>query len=201
MNEQRIHSREASRAGFTLLELLVVLGVILLIVGMVWPNLMVYMQTATLRDQSRSVAETISHTRLGAIDYGVAYQFFYEPDGTHYLMLPTDDDPAAGDSESSASVLRIPGETGELPEGYSFKTPKGIESSQVSISGESLKDVPNADIVQGVTWASPAVFYPDGSGTDYLFEMENDSGHYLTISIRSLTGAATLSPIQSRNSQ
>ncbi|HSG71090.1 MAG TPA: hypothetical protein VLA12_11780, partial [Planctomycetaceae bacterium] len=176
-------------------------GVILLIVGMVWPNLLAYMQTATLRDHSRTVAETISHTRLGAIDYGVPHQFFYEPDGTHYLMLASEDDPASGSDESTTSVIKIPGKAGELPEGYSFKTPAGIEASQVTLSRESLAKVTNAESFSGVTWATPAVFYPDGSGTDYRFEMENDSGHFITVSIRSLTGAATLSPIQSRNSQ
>ena len=201
MNAQRTHSRKAARAGFTLLELLVVLAVILLIVGMVWPNLLAYMQTATLRDQSRTVSETIAHTRLGAIDHGIPYQFFYEPDGTHFLMLPTNDEPASGESDSSGTVVTIPGESGELPEGYTFKTPEGIEAGQVNVSGEMLTDVPSASDLTSVSWATPAVFFPDGSGTDYRFEMENDSGHYLTISIRSLTGAATLSSIQLRTSR
>lgn len=201
MNEQQTHSRGTARAGFTLLELLVVLGVSLLIVGMVWPNLLAYMQTATLRDQSRSVTETISRTRLGAIDHGVAYQFFYEPDGTHYLMLPTGDDPASGESNTSGTVVTIPGEYGVLPEGYSFKTPTGIDAGQVSLSGDALRDIPDTGEIQGVNWASPAIFYPDGSGSDFRFEIENDRGRYLTVSIRGLTGAAALSSIQSRSAR
>jgi type II secretory pathway pseudopilin PulG len=199
MNRRRTHPQAAAPAGFTLLELLIVAGVILLIVGAVWPNLLAYMQTSTLRDHSRAVLETIARTRLGAIDHGVAYQFFYEPEGMHYLMLPTSDDPASGESDPSGTVVTIPGEHGQLPEGYKFKTPFGIEAGQVSLSSDALRDIPTANELQGISWASPAVFYPDGSGDDFRFEMENQTGHFVNVSIRGLTGAAALSPVRSRS--
>ena len=157
---------DSRRSGFTLLELMLVLGVILLIAGIVWPRMLAFYQTSELKDHSRRVHEMISATRLAAIDHGIAYQFFYEPEGRHYLMVPSGDVPPSAASEDGGETFTLPARAGQVPETFNFKAAKGEEAGSVSLSPDVLKDVPQDLNLSGVNWSLPIVFYPDGSGSD-----------------------------------
>jgi type II secretory pathway pseudopilin PulG len=189
----------SSRSGFTLFELLLVLGVMLLIAGIVWPRMLAFYQTSALKDHGRRVHDTISATRIAAIDHGIAYQFFYEPEGRHYLMVPSEETPVSGNTEDSGETFVLPARAGQVPEEFVFKASKGEEAGSVSLSPEVLKDVPEDLDLSSVNWSIPVVFYPDGSGSDIRFELEDDQSQYVSFSVRSLTGTASLSTIARRS--
>ncbi|MBD3673985.1 MAG: prepilin-type N-terminal cleavage/methylation domain-containing protein [Planctomycetaceae bacterium] len=189
---------DSRRSGFTLFELILVLGVMLLIAGIVWPRMLAFYQTAELKDHGRRVYDTVSAARLAAIDNGIPYQFFYEPNGRHYVMVPTEDTPPTGESEDAGVTLTLPARAGQVPEEFTFKTPEGEESGSVSISPKLLADVPEELNLTNVRWSLPIVFYPDGSGSDATFELEDDQAQYLSFAVRALTGTASLSSIERR---
>jgi type II secretory pathway pseudopilin PulG len=186
------------RSGFTLFELLLVLGVMLLIAGIVWPRMLAFYQTSSLKDHGRRVHDTISATRLAAIDNGIPYQFFYEPQGRHYLMVPSEETPVSARSEDSGETFILPARAGQIPEDFVFKPAKGEEAGSVSLSPDVLKDIPEDLDLSGVNWSVPVVFYPDGSGSNVRFEMEDDQSQYVSFSVRSLTGTTSLSTIGRR---
>lgn len=196
--QQSCAHHEPRRSGFTLFELLIVLGVMLLIAGIVWPRMLSFYQTSTLKDCARQVHETISAARLSAIDNGIAYQFFYEPSGRHFLMIPSEDVPSAGNSDDSGATFMLPARAGELPEDYTISAANGDDEGGVTLTPDMLKDVPEDLDLSSVNWSMPIVFYPDGSGSDILLEIEDDQQQYISISIRALTGSATLSTIKRR---
>lgn len=189
---------DSRRSGFTLFELLLVLGVMLLIAGIVWPRMLAFYQTAALKDHGRLVHDTISAARLAAIDHGMAYQFFYEPGGRHYVMVPSEETPASAQSDDAGQTFTLPARAGQVPENFAFKTPEGEETGSVSLPPEVLANVPEELNLTSVNWSLPIVFYPDGSGTDTFFELEDDQSQYLAFSVRALTGTASLSSVQRR---
>jgi len=188
-----------SRSGFTLFELLLVLGVMLLIAGIVWPRMLAFYQTSSLKDHGRRVHDTISAARIAAIDHGIPYQFFYEPQGRHYLMVPSEESPVSGNTDDSGETFQLPARAGQVPESFAFQAAAGEESGRVSLSPEALKDVPVDLNLSGVNWSLPIVFFPDGSGSDVRFELEDDRSQYVAFAVRSLTGATSLSSVRRRD--
>jgi prepilin-type N-terminal cleavage/methylation domain-containing protein len=190
---------DSRRSGFTLFELLIVLGVMLLIAGIVWPRMLSFYQTSTLKDCARQMNETISAARLAAIDNGIAYQFFYEPSGRHFLMIPSEDLPASANSSDAGETFTLPARAGQLPELYTITAGNSEEQGGINLTPDMLRDVPEDLDLSSVNWSMPIVFYPDGSASDMRIELEDDRQQYISITVRALTGTATLSPIQRRD--
>ena len=170
----------------------------LLIAGIVWPRMLAFYQTSALKDHGRRVHDTISAARLASIDHGIPYQFFYEPQGRHYIMVPSEETPPSAQSEDSGETFTLPARAGQVPENFTFKTPEGEETGSVTLSPELLADVPEDFNLTSVNWSLPIVFYPDGSGSDMYFELEDDQAQYVSVSVRALTGTASLSTVQRR---
>jgi len=190
--------RNSPRNGFTLFELMLVMAVMLLIAGIVWPRMLAFYQTNRLKDHARNIHETIAAARLAAIDHGIAYQFFYEPSGRHYLMIPSEDQPASGSTDDTGSTFNLPARAGEIPLGFSLSGAGGDEKGGVTLTPQMLKDVPEDIDLSNVNWSQPVVFYPDGSGTDMLVDIVDDRQQYISISVRALTGTASLSTIKTK---
>jgi prepilin-type N-terminal cleavage/methylation domain-containing protein len=190
--------RSCRRDGFTLFELLIVLGVMLLIAGIVWPRMLAFYQTSRLKDNARRIYDTIAAARLAAIDHGVAYQFFYEPSGRHFLMIPSEDQAASGSSDDGGATFNLPARAGQIPENFTLSSAGGEEQGSVTLTPEMLRDVPQELDLSNVNWSQPVVFYPDGSGSDMQVDIEDDRQQYISISVRTLTGTASLSPVKAR---
>lgn len=190
--------RGSRRSGFTLFELLIVLGMVLLIAGIVWPRMLSFYQTSVLKDHARRIHETVSAARLAAIDHGIAYQFFYEPSGRHYLMIPSEDQPVSAGSDDAGESFILPARAGRLPENFTLSAADDRDDGSVSLTPEMLKDVPEELDLANVNWSLPVVFYPDGSGSDMRVEIEDDRQQYISISVRPLTGTASLSAVKRR---
>ncbi len=182
--------------GFTLLEMLIALGVVLLVAGAVWPALLQYLQRTPLIDSGRVVQNTLDAARIAAIDRGVPYHFVYEPGGRRFMFLP-----AGGISAAEEEVAQTTDAhetlSGELPEGFQFVTPDDAEAGTFAITAEMIGGTRTSEFA-GANWSTPAVYYPDGSGTDYFFEIEDDRQQYLQVSVRKLTGASRVSKLNFR---
>jgi Tfp pilus assembly protein FimT len=171
----------------------------LLIAGIVWPRMLAFYQTSTLKDHARRIHETISAARLAAIDHGIAYQFFYEPSGRHYLMIPSEDQPVSAGSDDAGESFLLPARAGQLPESFTLSAADGQDEGGVTLTAEMLKDVPEDLDLSYVNWSLPIVFYPDGSGSDMRVDIEDDQRQYISITVRALTGTASLSTIKRRD--
>src|SRR5262245_57873290 len=78
----------ASRSGYTLFELLLVLAVLLIVVGLTWSSLAGAYKHQRLASAAHDVRMRLAATRAQAIESGAILQFVYEPGARAYSVLP-----------------------------------------------------------------------------------------------------------------
>lgn len=196
-----VHSRR--RAGFTLLEVLLVLSVLVVIFSISWPSVARYMGEEAIRDSAQMVQSAAAGTRIKAIDTGLAYQFRYEPNGRRFAVIPLDP-PENIDTTTIASVTNsgrseYPVLSGEIDESCRFISPEdGFLSSAVveQLPREAFANLPDAFDLSTTAWAPPIVFYSDGTATDAIFRILDEGQRSVELSVRGLTGAVSAGDLE-----
>lgn len=193
--------------GFTLLELLLVLGVLVVIGALSWPRMMRYVQENALKQNVDTVRRELASTRMHAIESGLTYQFRYEPTGQQFLVLPFER-PTVSDSEESgtANSTNQPATTskaktveGRIAADFRFDTP--TDTSGQTAGGQHLGDqwlslLKNGAQYSQTTWSSPILFRPNGESQDAQLAIKDKTGNSITLSVRGLTGAVRVEPLQ-----
>lgn len=189
------HARNRfARRGFTLVELLLVLVLLLALVGLVTINVQGIYNRHRLREAAESVREHLVSARMRALETGVIHQFQYELGGTQFAIGPFETLPAGADG----SVQIVLPETGAaLPETMRFELPEVIENS-VALAALAQSSMatgvvsPTGEILRTSTVAPPILFAPDGTATDAVLEIVDQRGGVVEIRVRGLTGAVTV---------
>ena len=196
MQQTTIITSSNRRAGFSLMELLIVLAVLVVVAGIAAPNLIERMKDNLVARGSESVREVLAESRTYAIDSGIDYQFRYEPNGHAFVVLPTELEPqdsnTLSSSEKAAQYVRI---SGELDEALVLKStdPKAERSEQLKT--EWFSGLPDASSLSQKSWSEPIFFRFDGSATDRTFCVADADGRTGELSVRGLTGAVRLAPV------
>lgn len=195
-------SRRDIRGGFTLLELVVVLTVIVVIAGMTWPQLMRFAREQQLREWSAEVRTDMAGARIKAIENGLVYQFRYEPGGRWFAVLPYDQ-PDSGNSaaDSTLGKTRIeaarstgpPATIAQLPEELHFRFKDGQPTEE--LSQEWIKLLPTDEPLGRVAWSLPLLFHLDGTADNATVYIESRQGHSQLLTLRGLTGGVTMGPV------
>jgi Tfp pilus assembly protein FimT len=191
-DSSRLNGDSSRRAAFTIFELLIVLGVLVLILGLSWPVLENYQSQYRLRQGGQLVQTRLSAARVASIDTGFVYQFRYEPGGQRFVVLPFDQQallaqPVAG----KAGPRKI---AGKLPSAKAKFGSSAVGGQQVP--GEWLTGIAAAGEFSGVSWSAPILFYPDGSASAATLAIGDKKSHIVSISVRPLTGAISVSKIE-----
>lgn len=208
--------RRPGRTGFTLTELLIVMAVLVLLVSVSLPAVRRPLRKSELREAARELSATLGRTRLEAIESGTILQFRYRPGTGQFVVAPAssaiDDQPAAIEqpeleSEDSTTLVEQsvarddPAESKinrqELPEGIRFADPA---ESLEPVDGDFGMPVGTASVPvlsEEPAWSSAVIFYPNGKATSATFRLRGQEDYYVDISLRGLTGAATIGEIQS----
>jgi type II secretory pathway pseudopilin PulG len=187
-------------------ELLLVLSLLLIATGLVFPPLLRLMADQPLKEAAERTRSQLATVRLKALDAGVAWQFRFEPGGCHYLWMPQE--PAASPTgTANLAATSVPAnteatsapQTSELPQKIRFATdlngtPFGVEH----LPPEMLAGLPNAYALGQVGWSSPVVFQPDGSAVDVELAVLDARDRQMRLTIRGLTGGVTVFPLETR---
>lgn len=106
--------------GYTLLELLLVVAILVIFASAVAPTVVARMAEYRLKQAAETARFALSATRIHAIDVSSIYQFRFEPGGRRFLAVPTDND-VGGSAQTSGGQTRCAIECGQLPENLTFQ--------------------------------------------------------------------------------
>ena len=178
------------RGGYTLLELLLVLAILVAIAGLSWPSVNRLLEDLTVKEAVEPVRAELARTRIRALDAGVTWQFRFEPDGRKYLMVPYEFDELEADEDVQQQQLAsFPRMAGELPESV-----LGTEQ----LSQEAVTGLPEGKSLSEANWSPPLLFYSDGAATDAAFDIVSEDKRFQRLTLRALTGTVTVSNIETQ---
>jgi prepilin-type N-terminal cleavage/methylation domain-containing protein len=191
-----------TRRGYTLMEVLLTLAIVTFVAAMAWPTLARPMAERRLRAAAEGIRTEWSHARVEAMRSGRAQAFRYEMGGGHYSVAPESvADPAASATGAGLTTEVTPNdaqstdgapattEVGTLPEGLTFLAPEataGTETAPAPV--EAFTDA-------GDGWSVPILFFPDGTATDLWVVLGNAEGSVVRVSLRGVTGTATVADV------
>ncbi len=149
--------------GYTLLELLVVLALIVLIAALAYPSLDGLYESRRLTAGADQVRTAWASARSHAMDEGQPYQFAVALNKGNFRVAPDTADQWPGASASAtpadpsnpAFVLQ-----GALPKGVRFVTVDSIHGSDSSLDDDTVLPTDNID---PSVWSRTVVFLPDGT--------------------------------------
>ena len=178
----------ASRCGYTLIEILLVAGIIVLISGLGWSPLMRLSREYRVREAADEVRVAAAGARIQALDQDLTFQFRYEPSGRRFIRVPYELPPSTGPNGQAASVRGQV--TGILPEGMSFLGVSGVNDGG-GINPSLTAGLPS-EFAQ-VAWSGPVLFFADGTATSATFDVIDELSSTRRITVRDLTGAVSVS--------
>ena len=210
------HSSHSGRAqllsspnhwGFTLLELLLVLGVLVVIASLSWPRMMRYVQENALKQNVETVRRELASTRIHAIESGLTYQFRYEPGGQLFLVFPFErpsvpESEGAGTTNSSgqpAPPSKVKTVEGRISADFRFETPSnatGQTTGGQRLSDQWLSLLKNGAQYTQTVWSPPVLFRPNGESQDTQLVVKDKSGNTMKLTVRGLTGGVRVEPLQ-----
>ena len=179
------------RRAFTLLELLLVLGVLVIVSSMAWPVLDRLLTSERLAKSADRVRASWIAARTSAIESGRILAFRYEPEAGRFRLELRDELEDSGEA-LPASVAKLPLEQ-TLPDGVRFAAAKedltSLEEPPTENS-EKPTDLANADQADA-SLSEPILFFPDGTCSGARLTLRNDRGWSVDLQLRGLTGVVT----------
>jgi prepilin-type N-terminal cleavage/methylation domain-containing protein len=191
-----------ARRGWTLLEMLIVLAVLVTILALVGPTVSKPLWKRELRDAARQIRIELAKARLAAIESATARQFRFQPGTGRFELarrsaevladgpLPggfggsADDGsrvPRSADPSQAAAIVQ------ELPHGIVFWTERPGE--------QPLGDSDQVFATENTEWSAPIVFYPNGRTSNARLRLHGYPDYYVDVTLRGLTGTAKVGKI------
>jgi prepilin-type N-terminal cleavage/methylation domain-containing protein len=208
------------RAGFTLLELLLVLALVAAISAMVWPALQRPLATQRLKRAAEQVRMHLIKARTQAITTGETFGFTYQPGKSVLRVAAYTNNEALLESVSTMSQASGPSGTSGQP-GRSAGASSGASASTPAASrrpveetlpegvtfyrGDAASDTRSEQFLAqermtgsvDLSWSQPVLFYPDGTALAARVALVGDRNRAIVVEVRSLTGGARVGEITS----
>ncbi len=185
----------ASRSGFTLLEILIVLGVIVVLLGFGMPSLQRMHVRSQLRGTAQELQSELYRTRLEAMKTGKARVFRYRVGSSVYEILPKE---IFDQRENAKTGLGAVAVGSELLDGEP-STPPPV-TPLPDYGGLDEKTLSNRVLFVGTAttsaeaWSVPILFYPNGrtSQATLVLQTAGREAFRQQLTLRGLTGTAQL---------
>lgn len=206
MRPDRLDRRQRpARDGFTFAEMLLVLAILLIVTGVVFPPVLRMMADQPLKEAAERARAQLATVRLKALDSSAAWQLRFEPGGRRYLWMPMESSSAGASAGSNASAVTsatpaaIGPTAGELPKGINFSSDlNGVPLTVERLPQEVVVGLADAYQLAQVGWSAPVTFQPDGSSVDSELAVIDASNRQIRLTVRGFTGGVTVSHIEAR---
>ncbi len=179
------------RAGFTLLELLLVLAVMVTLAALTWPRMMRYIEENSLKQNVETVRRELAATRILAIESGLTYQFRFEPTAQGFVILPFDRPDIVATDDKAATPTKVKSVVGQLSTDSQFEPAR--DKYDKNLGGQRLDELWLALLKDGAlytdtVWSQPILFRPNGESQDTRLVIRDKHGNTIELNVRGLTG-------------
>ncbi len=196
-----------ARRGYTLVEMLIVLAVLVALVSLSWPAVRGMLGKGELREAAKQVRVALLKARLGAIESGVAQSFRCLPGTERFEVspLPTslDEEKTGAPSRSRQRASENEPIQGFLPKGVIFAEydPRHDPGSDSSVAApvSPLRAAEERSAVRAhddANWSAPIVFFPNGRSANARIRLAAARGLWIEVTLRGTTGATRIGPLQ-----
>jgi type II secretory pathway pseudopilin PulG len=167
-----VRRRSRAGAGYSLVELAVLLGVIAIVAALAAPSLSQGRSNQRLRDVALSLAGALHHARSEAIRTGNVHAVFYQTDAQGVPLTDDDGDPVLAlvldDGRPGAAGQNCAIDAGETITALAAES--GIAAGPSGSPGAAPTDLGSGDIDTGSSFTEPGgsdaswvLFRPDGA--------------------------------------
>lgn len=204
--------RKAARFGVTLIELLIVMAILVVVAAMVAFPLAAVLENQALTQGADILRARLAQTRVEAMRTGKIHLLEYAPETNQFGVAVWEGEVLEGEAMSPTGLVDGPArniylgggslDTGEpakfgaatefLPEGVRFVSGMTLADERTLGSAEA-SGTGKASTQAAV---APVYFYPDGTTSKSSIVLGNESGNALVVTMRGLTGFATVSESQ-----
>src|SRR5262245_56086263 len=158
-----------ARCGYTLMEILLVLAIIVIAAAAVGPSLRGVARGAALKSAANDVRAALTRSHVLAMKTGRIHAFQYELGGSKFKIEPWigDDDALenrTGDDTGAVAPQSPAAREQTLPDDIKFALGDAAVESRGERVEQELSTVGGSG--SGVTWSRPILFYPDGTTSD-----------------------------------
>ncbi len=171
------------RHGFTLLEVLLVVAVMVILAAMAYPSIEAMYGDVRLAAAADQVRARWAEARTKAIDEGRPYRFATQPDGQFRIAPDADEFWSGGGGGTPVE----PNDADSPPLVAEDALPKGIgfaDESNTNNPGDSSDSGP---------WTTVLKFLPDGTASaDKTITLQATGYRSVQLRVRALTGAVTV---------
>lgn len=219
MNSQRDKTDNARRCGYTLLEMMLTMGLLVVMAGLTWPALRGPINNQRLRAAAKQVRIELAKARLQAMESAERYELRYVPETNRFYVGPKQsaeslDQPAENewDFNRTASDAATANQS-DSTDAFMLQLPKGVTftvEEPGELEDQALATTPDDDAIDGdalgggemldsedESWSEPILFQPDGTTTPARLVLRNDQENYVVLELRGLTGVITVSQMLS----
>lgn len=192
--------RGDKRRGFSLLELMLVMGLLVVIAAITYPSVTGPLDNNRLRYSTDMIRASWARARNKAMESGRTYVFRCQPASDSYLIEPwiNNDDllesdlvtaggAAVGASSQEATQVMMGPKVEKLPENVTFMSSEIVGDMRAQF----LAATANSASEYEQNWSTPIFFYPDGTSSTARLTLMNTRDRYVILTLRGLTGVVT----------
>jgi prepilin-type N-terminal cleavage/methylation domain-containing protein len=177
-----------SRAGYTLLEMIVVMAIIVMLGAVIYPSLEDSYDHFKVTAAADAVKGAWAEARARAIEDCMPYRFAVLPGTSHYRVAPDNPEFWSGgkppdqiDTGNRPPLVR----QGSLPKDILFDA----DGSSMPVNGGNKNDDAEDAPVESAAWVTKVVFLPTGEAQDdYELKLEKKNAQPIILRLRALTG-------------
>lgn len=171
-----------SRNGFTILEVVLVLAIMVLLMAVSYPSIETMYGEVRLNAAADQIRARWAEARTQAIEEGRPYRFAVQPDG-RYRVAPDTSEFWSGGGTGDANTVN---ETDSPPLDVEESLPKGVKFSDGGLANAG-------DPGDSGGWTTVVRLQPDGSASqDVEIVFEAPGCRPLSLKLRALTGSVSV---------